>query len=171
MAAAAQKTPPGENLTPLLAKSSCYCLNELPSKPWTNLITGDRSTPGCTSDADEQLLLHLALNQTVKLTALTIGLPKDSPDSCPRTVRLFANCESLGFTDAAERPATQEFTITDPSQEEFVFVLAAVKWQRCDSISIFVVDNHGDDATALQTISVYGTTISGTNVAAIKKGG
>lgn len=152
----------------LLAKSSCYCLNEAPTKPWTHLLVDAPLSAVCSSDADEQLLLHLSLNQTVKLTALSFGLP--GSDSCPRTVRLFANCESLGFADAMERAPTQSFTISDPSQEEFVFVLAAVKWQRTDSVSVFIVDNHGDDVTSLTSIGVYGTTVTGTDVSKIKKG-
>lgn len=168
MAAAASKAPPGENITSLLSKDKSYCLNESPAHPWRNLLAGGGAALSLRSDADEQLLLSLALNQTVKLTAITFGLPTN--DSCPRTVRLFCNVESIGFDEASARPATQEFTIPDSSSDNFVFTLAAVKWQRTDSISIFVVDNHGSDVSSLTSVNLYGTTTAGTDVSQIKKG-
>jgi hypothetical protein len=58
---------------------------------------GDASLPLC-SDTDEQLLLHLAFGQTVKVTALEIGVPNN--ESCPRTLKLFLNQNNIGFSEA-----------------------------------------------------------------------
>ena len=59
-----------ENLNDQIAKSGCYCLNEDTRHPFTNLLlVGDQNLP-LKSDTDEQLLLHLTFNQTVKLNEI-----------------------------------------------------------------------------------------------------
>jgi hypothetical protein len=87
----------GENLTGELAKTACYCLNEEPSHAYQNLFMGDH-TLFLRSDADEQLLLHLAFNQTVSLKKVEIGVLGN--DSCPDTVKLFVNKTNMGFSEA-----------------------------------------------------------------------
>jgi hypothetical protein len=91
-------TSQGEDLGDRITKSSCYCLNEASNGSYSHLFAGDH-TLFLKSDADEQLLLHIEFNQTVNLQQLIIGIPAD--DSCPHTVKLFANKRELGFSDAA----------------------------------------------------------------------
>lgn len=50
----------------VLEKKDCYARNESSAYPMTNLFIGDTRL-GCKSDADEQLILHIAFNQTVKV--------------------------------------------------------------------------------------------------------
>lgn len=88
----------GEELNQYLTKSSCYCLNEDSRSNYNNLFMGDH-TLVLKSDADEQLLLQLAFQQTVNIRRLHLGLPAD--DSCPQTVKLFANKLNLGFSEAS----------------------------------------------------------------------
>jgi hypothetical protein len=87
----------GENINSLLSKSGCFCLNEDTRAPHSNLFVGDHTLP-LRSDADEQLLLHLAFNQTVRLSRVEIGIPND--ESCPQHLKLFVNQNNLGFDDA-----------------------------------------------------------------------
>lgn len=87
----------GDNVTALLHKSLCCCLNEDLRAPHTNLFVGDHTLP-LRSDADEQLLLHLGFNQTMKLSSIILGVPDNS--SCPKTLKLFCNQTNLGFDDA-----------------------------------------------------------------------
>ena len=49
--------------------------------------------------------------------------------------------------------------------------LAPVKWNRCDSITIFIEDNHGAAQSNLFSLKMFGTPVHGTNVADIGKGG
>lgn len=79
-------------------KSACYCLNESAPNQYTNLFVGDH-TLGVKSDSDEQLIIHLAFLQTFKLSGISFGIPGDG--SCPATVKLFANANNLGFSDAS----------------------------------------------------------------------
>jgi len=98
-----------ENLTGQLVKSSCCCLNEDPSHPFANLFMGDH-TLYLQSDADEQLLLHLAFTQTFSLKKLEIGVLGN--ESCPSNIKLFANSANMGFSDAAGM-ASRTFEISD----------------------------------------------------------
>ena len=50
-----------------IEKSQCYARNENSQFPMTNLFIGD-SRLGCKSDADEQLILHIAFNEFVKVS-------------------------------------------------------------------------------------------------------
>ena len=78
-------------------KSGCYCLNESASNQYTNLFVGDH-TLGVRSDSDEQMIIHLAFLQTFKLSSVSFGIPGD--ESCPATIKLFANVNNLGFSEA-----------------------------------------------------------------------
>jgi len=44
----------------------CYARNEAAGSPMSNLFIGD-SRLGCKSDADEQIILHIAFNEFVKV--------------------------------------------------------------------------------------------------------
>ena len=94
----------GDNITSLLQKSQCCCLNEDLKAPHTNLFVGDHTLP-LRSDADEQLLLHLGFNQTMKLSSIILGIPDNT--SCPKTLKLFCNQNNLGFEDATGDYSTQ----------------------------------------------------------------
>jgi hypothetical protein len=66
------------------------------------------------SDADEQLILNIPLQQKSKLSSLVITGPDDGTG--PKRVKLFTNQPSFGFSDAeGSVPAAQEFDLT-PAQ-------------------------------------------------------
>ena len=52
------------DLSGMLDKPLCYARNENSSYPWANLFIGD-SRLGMQSDADEQLIIHLAFQEFV----------------------------------------------------------------------------------------------------------
>jgi hypothetical protein len=56
------------DLSDKIDKSECYARNESAQFPMTNLFIGD-STLGCKSDADEQLIIHVAFSEFVKVRA------------------------------------------------------------------------------------------------------
>jgi PITH domain len=49
-----------------IEKAGCYARNEAAGFPMSNLFIGD-SILGCKSDADEQLILHIAFREFVKV--------------------------------------------------------------------------------------------------------
>ncbi len=65
-AAVAVETNKMVDLSSKIDKSACYARNESSQYPWTNLLIGDTRL-GCKSDADEQLILHIAFNEFVKV--------------------------------------------------------------------------------------------------------
>ncbi len=140
-----------------IVKTGCYCLNESAVNQYTNLFCGDH-TLGVRSDSDEQLIIHLAFLQTFKLSSISFGIPGD--ETCPATVKLFANVNNLGFSDATgtslslksiiiqtflsdfilhccpvDKPATQEVQLepTEGSPNTVTINLQAAKWQRVES--------------------------------------
>jgi hypothetical protein len=141
-----------DDVTTLLTKTACYCLNECAPQQFNHLFVGDHSL-SLRSDADEQLLLHLAFNQTLALKQIKFGVPSDS--SCPRSIKLFINQNNLGFLEAAgnvnrsnsldsfflliicQKIHLQQTITLNPSSSaagELVTInLNAAKWQRTDS--------------------------------------
>ena len=151
------------DVTSLIDPASTYCLNQAPNKPWQNLTMGD-ATLALESDADEQLLLHIGFRQTLKLTKLTLGLPSD--DTCPSQVSLYVNKNSPGFTDVEEEKGVFSGTI-DEGAGTVTFNLPAYKFNNCESVSIFVGENHGGDITSLHKLNFEGTSVMNTDVSKI----
>lgn len=137
----------GEHLNQYLSKSQCYCLNEDATLNLANLLMGTGT--GLKSNADEQLLIHLAMNQTVKVSNIRLTLPED--ETCPHTVKIYANKSSLGFDEAlgnisiklllmnfsnlfanADLKPTQEAKLTQGVAIQTINLLAA-KFQRVES--------------------------------------
>lgn len=54
------------DLSNKINKAECYARNESNQYPMSNLFIGD-SRLGCKSDADEQLILHIAFQEFVKV--------------------------------------------------------------------------------------------------------
>uniref|UniRef100_A0A7S3XGQ2 PITH domain-containing protein n=1 Tax=Oxyrrhis marina TaxID=2969 RepID=A0A7S3XGQ2_OXYMA len=114
------------------------------------------------SDADEQLLISIGFRSEVRLGAIKLRGVEDREtgeacDSAPAKVRLFVNRPDLGFDDAESDPAVQELDLTRADALGSTPVeLKFVKFQKVDSIQIFVQENHGDAVTQLTGIEFYG---------------
>jgi hypothetical protein len=65
-AAPSSETGTMMDLGDLIDKTKCYARNEDSKFPMTNLFIGD-SRLGCKSDADEQLILHIAFQEVVRV--------------------------------------------------------------------------------------------------------
>jgi hypothetical protein len=120
------------------------------------------------SDADEQLLLHIAFRQTVKLTKVTFGLPDD--DTCPAEVAMFVNMNSPGFSDVEGKAPFQCEIAEGEGKKEIT--PPAVKFNRVESVTIFINSNHGGDISSLHSLKFEGSSVMNTDVSKIheKKG-
>ncbi len=105
-----------------------------------NLFIGD-SRLGCKSDADEQLLLHVAFNavvkvHSIKLTAFNLGLDAEANTT---TIKLFVNRENIGFEDCDNIDPAQTFEICaeDLNEDAKPILLKFVKFQRVNSIALY----------------------------------
>eukprot|EP01084_Bolivina_argentea_P248279 415274_1 len=161
--------PDDVNLQDKINMSECYCLNELPQFTWRNLFKDDDRLV-LRSDADEQLMLHIAFQETVKIHSIDFCSPKPDGDEAPTTIKLYINRDSLGFSDAEDTEAIQELKLSpEDLQPDRLSPLKFVKFQRVSSLSIFVEENAGGDATSLSGIKIYGTPVATTNMKEWKK--
>ena len=168
------KTETGQNidLSGHISTSECYARNVSPRFPMTNLFIGDTRL-GCKSDADEQIIIHVAFNtfvkvHSIKFTEFNLG---SEPESAPTTVKLFVNRCNLGFEDVDDVDATQTIELTPEDLREGgeALLLKFVKFQRVSSITIFIEDNDGGEVSALGSLTIYGRPVATTNMAEFKK--
>jgi hypothetical protein len=157
-----------------LDKAGCYARNESAAYPMSNLFIGD-SRLGCKSDADEQLILHVAFNEVVKvhsmkLTAFNSGINEEAN---PTIIKLFVNRESIGFEDCDDIDPTQTFELSseDLKEDGKPILLKFVKFQRVNSITLYIEENAGAEQTALGSLRLFGRTVKTTNMNDLKKQG
>eukprot|EP00621_Florenciella_sp_RCC1693_P013149 CAMPEP_0182552904 /NCGR_PEP_ID=MMETSP1323-20130603/49215_1 /TAXON_ID=236787 /ORGANISM="Florenciella parvula, Strain RCC1693" /LENGTH=183 /DNA_ID=CAMNT_0024764617 /DNA_START=15 /DNA_END=566 /DNA_ORIENTATION=+ len=168
--AAAPPTPVGDiDLGDIIDKKQCFCLNEDPAHPHTNLFMGDERL-FLQSDSDEQLLVHIQFNEVVKLSAISFVGPED--ESAPLTIKVFANRLNLGFSDVEDLKAEQVLDLTPADMlADSQTNLYAVKFTRVTSLTLFIEENNGDDVSKLSGLKFFGQTVAGTNMSEFKKVG
>ena len=137
--AAEAKASEIQELNHLISWGECYCLNEHPQHPLQNIKVGDQRIV-LSSDADEELLLHIAFMEPVRLHSINVCGPTfEKRRSAPREVDIFVNKENLGFEDAEDLEPAQSLELTpDDLEETSVTALNFVKFQRVNNVSFMV---------------------------------
>merc|ERR1740123_1244455 len=152
-------------VTDIVYYNSCKCLNVADPNKLPMIIRPNPDDAYLTSDpdVDAQIMIKLAFRDPVSLTGIHIRATKgpavedtkedddgdesddeDHTPSGPRLIKLFSNQPALDFTDAEELKAAQQLVLT-PKQLKGVRVqLKALKFQRCSSLQIFIVDNQDE---------------------------
>jgi hypothetical protein len=119
------------------------------------------------SDTDEQLMLFIPFQSTLRLHSLHITSLPPSDDSDvmrPKTLKLYTNRSTvLGFDEADDTPVTQELEINEGDWDSKTGTakveLRFVKFQNISSVVIFVVDGDGDgEKTRIDRIRFFGET-------------
>lgn len=155
-----------------LDKQKCYAKNEAAGYPWSNLFMGD-SRLGFKSDADEQVILHLAFNEFVKIKSIHFIAFNNGidPELNPSKVHLYVNRENLGFEDFEDVDPQQTLHLTSEDLKETAdpVPLKYVLFQRVTCLTIFIEDNQGGEITALGGLRLVGRSIAGMNIADLKK--
>ncbi|XP_042462963.1 PITH domain-containing protein At3g04780-like [Zingiber officinale] len=150
--------------------SGVECLNQTGNHPIANTLKqGYRDDDGLhlESDADEQLLIYIPFTQVVKLHSAVITGPEEEG---PRTVKLFANKEHMGFSNVNDYPPSDSLSLSPEDLKGKPVTLKYVKFQNVRSLTIFIEDNHGGgDISKVQKILLYGTTVDTTNMKDLKK--
>ncbi|KAF3942053.1 Thioredoxin [Dactylella cylindrospora] len=108
----------------------------------------DSDTDWMESDTDEQLMLFIPFQSTVKVFQLQItSLPPDSDEDeapkRPKTIKLFTNnAHILGFDEAEGREPIQTIELTEGDWKDGTAVINTrfVKFQAVGTLTIFVVD-------------------------------
>ncbi|OWF41354.1 thioredoxin-like protein 1 [Mizuhopecten yessoensis] len=155
------------DLAAFISKSGCECLNEADDHPLVHAFT----TKGgyLESDCDEQLIINVEFNQSVKLHSLKIYGPAENG---PKTVKIFQNLpNTLDFDKAENMEPTQTLELTPEDVMEGTLInLRYVKYQNVQSITIFVKDNLGGaDTTQINYLGFVGSTAASTNMSDFKR--
>merc|ERR1712116_71733 len=120
------------------------------------------------SDCDEQLIISLAFNQTLKIHSLKIKAPKDQG---PKTLRLFINQpRTLDFDSAESAQPTQEIILQPGDLDGNPVLLRFVKFQNVQNLIIFIKDNlTGTETTRIDHLALYGSPLTTTNMNDFKR--
>ena len=173
--AAPPKAPPpaygAANMTdlePLITWASCEVLNANSKTPLGNALKQgmrDQETLIVESDADEQLLLSVALPAPVKLHSIAL----EAAENAPKSVKLFINKPDMNFDDAEGTPCTQALDMTGSGGK---YTLKFVSFQFVQHLTIFVSDNMADDeVTNLEAVRLYGQPLEAMNMSEFKRVG
>jgi len=122
------------------------------------------------SDVDHQLLLNIPFSEEVKLQAIEIKAIDGKDCSGPKQIKLFVDKPNLDFAEAEDIPATQELDLKTEDLQGKRVALKFVKFQRVHSLAILISSNQGNtEVTFLNRISLFGSSIQGTDVKQLKK--
>ncbi|XP_008786046.2 PITH domain-containing protein At3g04780-like isoform X1 [Phoenix dactylifera] len=150
--------------------SGVECLNQSTSHSLDNALKqGYRDDDGLhlESDADEQLLIYIPFTQVIKLHSVIIKGPEEEG---PKTVKLFANKEHMGFSNANDYVPSDSIALSPENLKGTPVNLKYVKFQSVRSLTIFIEDNQGgNDISKIQKIVLCGTTVDTTNMKDLKK--
>lgn len=128
----------------------------------------EKSKDWVESDTDEQLMLFMPFQSTLKVHTLQItSLPPTSEDDDvpmrPKTIQIYSNrAHILGFEEADDIPATQAITLSAndwDSTGTATLSLRFVKFQNVTSLVLFVVDGDGtSEKVRIDRIRIIGET-------------
>ncbi len=108
------------------------------------------------SDTDEQLLIHLTFNQSVKLNGLIIK--SSAGGQAPKLIKLFVDRPTIGFSEATDSPGVDNFDLTEAQLTGDVVPLKLVKFNRVNCLTIFIESNQEDEETTIiQKIGIQGS--------------
>ncbi|GAA5859991.1 hypothetical protein JCM8547_003048 [Rhodosporidiobolus lusitaniae] len=148
--------------------SQVHCLNESDDHGLKDMLRGggDRWLE---SDADEQLLLQIPLNQSARIRALRLTTLPSSVQFAPKTLRLYVNEPSVDFDSSME--PTQEIVLDEEQAKGLKAVeLKFVRFQNVNHLSIFVVDNQGsEEISRIDKLELYGVGVEGMKMSEFNK--
>lgn len=124
------------------------------------------------SDTDEQLMLFIPFQSTLKIHSLHItSLPpkdadgdKDEIPMRPKTIQIYSNrSHILGFDEAEDVPATQTITLEARDWDEKTgtakIELRFVKFQNVTSLVVFISDGDGEgEKVRIDRLRIIGET-------------
>ena len=124
------------------------------------------------SDTDEQLMLFIPFQSTLKVHTLHITSSPPTPPAGdedeipmrPKTFQIYSNrAHILGFEEAEDIPATQTITLSPQDWDERTgtarIELRFVKFQNVSSLVVFVLDGDGDgEKIRIDRIRIVGET-------------
>ncbi|GAA6000503.1 hypothetical protein JCM10207_008042 [Rhodosporidiobolus poonsookiae] len=158
------------NINASIDQSQVHCLNEASDHTLKEMLRGG-GDKWLESDADEQLLLQIPLNQATRVRALRFSTLASSAQFAPKTLKLFVNQSSVDFDSAESNEPAQELVLDDEqAQGKKAVELRFVRFQNVNHLSIFVVDNQGgEDVTRIDKLELIGVSGEGMDMKNLQK--
>jgi len=170
------------DLTPFIDANGTFCLNESSAHPRGSIFEANEKY--LESDCDEQLLINVAFNQPVKLHSFAIQGPDDG--RAPKVIKLYINETALDFDSLDGTPVVQEFDLEESQVigtvdqgkgkgeasegPKELIPLKFVKFQRVNSVTVFVESNQGEEETsAIKRLVFIGQPVQDTNMKDFKR--
>jgi hypothetical protein len=123
------------------------------------------------SDVDEQLLISVPFNQSVKIHSIKLVI-KDIAHA-PKTIKLYANRLDLGFDETDSIEETQIIELSEKNYEKdggAIVPLRFVKFQSITNLVLFIVDNlGGEETTQIKELIFIGSPVETTKMENFKK--
>jgi len=163
-----EEVPGYVDLGQYILETGCNCLNESDEHTHKNVLKDNKAY--LESDCDEQLMLTISFNQSVKVHSLKISAPSDG--SGPKTIKLFVNQPNEVDFDSGERmEGVQKLDLAEEDiTGEKIIPLRFVKFQNVTNIVLFVVDNQGEnEVTIMNYIKLIGVPCNATNMSDFKR--
>lgn len=156
-------------LNEFIDRRQVECLNQKSSNPVSNVWAKDDTT--LESDTDEQLIIIVPFNQTVKLHSIRLVAGPDMA-TAPKEIKTFVNRLTLGFDEADSIPETETLTLTEKDYlPNTVVPLRFVRYQNVNSVVLFISSNQGDEeSTVLKQLVFYGSPVETTKVSLLRAG-
>ncbi|THG99051.1 hypothetical protein EW026_g3232 [Hermanssonia centrifuga] len=149
------------SLLEVLDSSQLNCLNENDDHTLKHILASKKlnsSSSYLLSDVDEQLLVNIPFNQSVRIRSIVIK--SSVAAQRPRLIKLFINRPSLGFDDVQDSQEPDAAQVLELTEEQVLegkrIPLRFVRFQNVGSLHIFVASNGGDDETRIDGIDVFG---------------
>mmetsp|Transcript_86496 Transcript_86496/g.106148 ORF Transcript_86496/g.106148 Transcript_86496/m.106148 type:complete len:206 (-) Transcript_86496:18-635(-) len=159
-------------VTDVITFGSSKVLNSNNASKLANIMRPNPNDSYLTSDpdVDSQIMIKLVFRDPVSLTHILFRATKgptmddlkndDNDDitiSGPREIKLFANKPQIDFTDAEDMSPSQSILLKESDLKGKKLSLKSLKFQRCNSLQIFIVDNQNDcDVTFINRIGLIG---------------
>ncbi|KAK5741295.1 hypothetical protein LTR17_004001 [Elasticomyces elasticus] len=124
--------------------------SKIVQKTWTNRLDNE---PELSSDADEQLLVHIPFTAQIRLHSILIRT--STSDSAPQTLKLFINRDDLDFSAASSLQPTQTLELAQSNDVQEVPVKRAL-FNTVRSLDLFFEDNWGQGEEDVTRVSYLG---------------
>lgn len=105
---------------------------------------------------DPECILHVPFTEGVRLAGICVAA--ENADTAPRHLKIFVNRDDIDFGLAEDLKADMELKDMhrDVSAEVFYFPPRNGKFSTCHSLTIYVADNWGGDATRINYVGFKG---------------
>ncbi|KAK4560300.1 hypothetical protein LTR86_005494 [Recurvomyces mirabilis] len=120
-------------------------------KTWTERLNAE---PELSSDADEQLLMHIP-QVMIMIRLHSILLRTSTSDSAPKTLKIYLNRDDLDFSTASSMQATQTLELAQSNEVQEYPVKRAL-FNTVRSLDLFFEDNWGQGEEDVTRISYIG---------------